>query len=119
MSREPPERGLETYLGSQRPWCPQSLGDAVDGFMEASGLKARLKQRKIHAVWDRALGARADAVRIVSLRSGVLEAEVGSAALLHELEFEKHVLLRVMQAEVKRPFIRRIVFRLGSLNQDD
>ena len=80
MSAEPPERGLEGYLGSIQPWRPRLLGEAVETFMGASGLTARLKYRKVYAVWGQALGSRADDVRVVSIRGGTLEAEVRSAA---------------------------------------
>ena len=111
------DRGLEKYLGGGRTAAPVSV--AVQEFLERSGLASRMKHREIYPVWDRLVGAtRAKHCRVGSLRGGVLEVEVSSAPLMHELEFEKHGFLKALQAEIPKPFIHRICFRLGRIERD-
>ena len=113
-----PDRGLEAYLNKGR--FVRSIGESVNELLERTGLSSRMKHREIYGVWEAlAGGARARHTRIVSVRGGgVLEIEVDSAPLMHELEFQKHGFLKAIQAQVEKPFINRIVFRLGSFEQE-
>lgn len=112
-----PDRGLEAYLNKGR--FVHSIGESVNQFLERTGLGSRMKHREIYGVWEGLAGpARTRHTRVVSVRRGVLEIEVDSAPLMHELEFQKHGFLRVIQTQVEKPFINRIVFRLGSFEQE-
>ena len=82
-----------------------------------SGLAERMKRPEVHEAWTRAVGERAAQTRIVRVRSGVLEVEVASAPL-HVLEFRKRQFLKALQAEIAKPFIERIVLRLGSFERE-
>ena len=107
---------LERYLSGRSRWS--TLDDAVGAFMDRSGLKRRMKYTAIYGVWDRALREDAEHTRVVSVRGGSLEVMVDSAALLHKLEFQRLDLVRLLQAEVSKPYITRILFRLGAPNEE-
>ena len=95
------------------------LSKAIRAFLKQSGLAAQLRHQKVYAVWERMLGDRAEHTRIAGLRRGVLEVEVDSAAMMQELEFERRLLERGLQAEVPKPFVERIHFRLASFDGTD
>jgi hypothetical protein len=82
-----------------------------------AGLLRRLRHPQLYDVWARALRERADQTRIVAVRRGTIEVEVASAALLQDLDFQRHDLARLLQAEVREPHIERIHFRLGSFER--
>lgn len=111
------DRNFEQFLSGGRSARPVS--EAIQEFLNRTGLVSRMKHREIYAVWERLAGeVRAKHTRVVSMRGGVLEIEVGSAPLMHELEFEKHTFLKALQAEIRKPFIHRIIFRLGRIEQE-
>jgi len=109
--------GLHRFLNGETKM--RSLGEALKGYVKRSGLASRLKHQELYRVWRQALRERADRTRITSVRSGTLEVEVDSAALVQELEFERRNLEKLLQAEVAQPFIERIYFRLGSFEQEE
>ena len=111
------DRGLERHLEGGSSWI-HPLGEVLKEHFKRSGLAERMKRPEVHEVWTRAAGARAAQTRIVGVRSGVLEVEVASAPLLHELEFSKRQFLKALQAEIAKPFIERIVLRLGSFERE-
>ena len=106
------DAGLDRYC--QEPWRIDSLGSVLKKYLKKSGLNSRLKHPELYTVWQKALGRSGEHTQIVGVRSGKLEVEVDSAALLQELEFQRHLLLKVLQAEVASPFVTAIQFRLGS-----
>lgn len=113
----PSDRGLEAYLSKGA--FAHTIGESLNDLMHRMGLASRMKHREIYGVWDGLVGkGRVRHTRIVSVRGGILEIEVDSAPLMHEMEFQKHGFLKAIQAQVKQPFINRIVFRLGTFEQE-
>ncbi len=94
---------------------PARLGDVL----------ARLRRKRVHplrprvrAVFEAFARALAEGnggpARPVSLRRGVLRAEVGSAARLHELSaFAREACAERTNALLGAPLVRRIEFRLA------
>jgi len=111
------DRGLERHLEGGSSWI-HPLGEVLKEHFKRSGLAERMKRPELHEVWTRAAGASASRTRIVGVRMGVLEVEVASAPLMHDLEFRKRQFLKALQAEIAKPFIERIVFRLGSFERE-
>jgi predicted nucleic acid-binding Zn ribbon protein len=111
------DRGLERYFAGDKPL--QRLGDALKAYMKRTGLASQLKHRGIYEVWRKALRSHADHTRVLGVRRGVLQVEVDSAPLLQELEFQRHILLKTLQAEVQEPFVSEIHFRVGSFDSSE
>jgi len=111
------DRGLERYL--TKGSVTHQLGDALKAYLKRTGLASQIKHRGIYEVWNKVLKGRAEHTRIAGVRRGVLQVEVDSAPLLQELQFERHLLLKVLQAEVEKPFVSSIHLRLGSFDSDE
>lgn len=114
---EKTDRGLERYL-TDGPRT-RSLRDSLKSFLKRAGLASQMKYRGIYQVWDKALKEQAESTRIVGIKRGVLQVEVDSASLLQDLEFQRHVLVKTLQAEIVNPYISGIHFRLASFDGTD
>lgn len=95
-----------------------SLGHALKGFLQASGLEAFIKYPRLAEAWEALAGPElAEHARVFSFRRGILEIAVSSSALLNEVEFRRSALLQAMQECVKKPFVRRLSFVLRPLQE--
>ena len=112
---EPAQARYERYL-SGGP-INEALGSILKRYLKRSGLASRIRHRKLYSIWQQALGDKAGRTRIVGVRRGELEVEVASAALRQELELQRHMYVKVLQAEVERPFVERIRFGLGNFER--
>jgi len=65
---------------------PSSLGEAIEAFLQESGLGRGLKLQRIFQAWNRTLGGLAPHARPVRFQRGRLWVQVDSSAHLHELQ---------------------------------
>ena len=113
MSRRPP---VDDW---QRPRSSASLGHALDLFLKKSGLGVLAKYPAIQGAWDSVVGPELSGrMRISSFRRGVLEIAVDSSALLTEVGFFRGAILEDIRQRVKKPFVSRISFVLGPMEED-
>lgn len=110
-------RGLNAYLSGRSRI--ESIGPIINRYMKNSGLGAALRHREIHEVWQSAVGPESTHTRLVGVRGATLEVEVESSALMQDLEMKRHNLLAALQAEVAKPFVSRIHFRLGDFGSEE
>ena len=78
---------------------PEAVGEILSRLFTARGWGRRQERLRLEEVWAEAIGAAGAAhTRVGSLRRGVLEVVVDSAALLHELaSFQKRRLLQELR----------------------
>lgn len=98
-----------------------TLKDAIQSFLQQSGLSRLAVQDQLGRAWTEALGPQiASHTRISrTIRRGVLNVEVDSSALLAELSgFRKPEILAVLRERFKREYIEDIRFKLGSFTEE-
>ena len=92
---------------------PAPLGDALRSFLRSSGLDAQLRDARVYAAWDAALGE-ALAKRAVPVRfhEGELTVEVTSSVHLQELtNFTGEQYRALANARLGREAIQRVAFK--------
>lgn len=84
--------------------------------LQQAGLAARLESQPVFDAYRSAVGETvAHRAKAVRLRGGVLEVEVTSSALLHDLRhFQASRILQHIQSTVTQPRVESIRFRLGA-----
>ena len=94
------------------------LGDVLAGLLQKRGYGRPLALQTWREAWARAAGERLAArSRIAGYRDGTLTVEVSSAAQRYELEaFHGGELLARLQQDTAAAGVRRLVFRVGSVN---
>jgi predicted nucleic acid-binding Zn ribbon protein len=107
------QRGLS---GADRAGRPTSVGEALAGFLKASGLANNLGAAALRDVWRQTVGGEiCSHTRVVGVRKNVLIVEVDSAPWLSELAgFYKQSILGEVQRKLPAERIRDIQFRTGS-----
>lgn len=100
--------------------APELLGEVLSRLFAARGWGRRSERVRLEQTWAEVAGpAVAAGTRLGSLRRGVLEILVGSAAMLQELaHFQKRRLLAELKARVPTP-ISDLRFRISALPDDD
>lgn len=95
---------------------PELLGEVLSRLFAARGWGRRSERVRLEQAWAEVAGpAVATGTRLGSLRRGVLEILVGSAAMLQELaHFQKRRLLTELKARVPTP-ISELRFRISAL----
>jgi predicted nucleic acid-binding Zn ribbon protein len=89
----------------------QTVGDGLNAFLEKSGVSFMMKHPELRATWNEIAGSEMAAhTQPSSLRNGVLEILVDSSSVLHEVQFNRHTLLKVLRQRIKQPFISRLTF---------
>ena len=91
-----------------------AIRDALDGFLRASGLSARMKTWPVFQAWIEALGPDlARRAKRVRFERGELVVEVDSATHFQELaSFTGESYRERANALLRKPEIRRVAFRL-------
>jgi predicted nucleic acid-binding Zn ribbon protein len=94
---------------------PEPLGEILARLFTSKGWGRQSERRRLETAWAAAAGPEvAGRTRVGSLRRGVLEVEVGSGALLHELaSFHKRSLLEGLKKQLPGTPLRDIKFRSG------
>ena len=96
-----------------------SMAEALNLFLKNSGLFALVKYPAIQRAWEGIIGPELSGrMRVRSFRRGVLEVAVESSALLTEVQFCRDALLEDLRRRVKKPFISRISFVVGPVEEE-
>jgi len=103
---------MRNVLG-KKPREAVSIARAMDRFLAASGLSARVRQWPVFRAWSEALGASGQHARAVRFEAGDLYVEVDSASHLHELSnFTGEQVRELANAQLGSQQIRRVHFQL-------
>ena len=88
----------------------QSLKEALDGLVEAYGLREKLDQQSIASFWDEIAGAMIARHTVsVKLRRGKLSIKVDSAPLRHELTYMREPLITLINQRMERVVVKEMV----------
>ena len=98
---------------------PKPINEVLAAYLEQSGLVRILSHPELYVAWQQVAGERVVShTRVGGLRRGVLEVEVDSASLLHELvSFEKQRLVTELRERLRDLFVKDIRFRLANLSE--
>ncbi len=90
------------------------LGEALQCYLDSSGLSRKMRELPVLDAWSLAVGERLAArARAVRFQDGELEVEVSSAAHRQELaSFTGEQYRRLANQRLGREEIRRVVFKL-------
>jgi len=107
--------GIHLVFDHYRSTRPLKIGDHLRAFMKASGLQGQVRSRKWVDLWTEVVGDEiAEQTCVAALRRTVLEVDVSSAALVHELTaFYKRVILSALRNDPRGKGISDIRFRLA------
>jgi hypothetical protein len=102
------------YATGKKPREAVSIACAMDRFLAASGLSARVRQSPVFRAWSEAQGgALGRHTRAVRFEAGALYVEVDSATHLHELSnFTGEQYRELANARLGSEQIRRVHFQL-------
>lgn len=103
-----------------RGQVPDRLGDALDCFLSASGIKIAWEFPDLAKAWEHILGREmASHAKVSKFQRGVLEITVDSSALMSEMQFARPMILRHLQEEVRKPFVSEIRWVLTAPHEND
>ncbi len=96
---------------------PENLGEILGRLFTARGWGRRQGQLHLEKAWAEVAGAEfAAQTRVVCLRRGALEVEVGNAVLLHQLRgFHKRRLLEQLRRRLPDTPLADLRFRAAAL----
>ncbi|MFT3885517.1 MAG: DUF721 domain-containing protein [Flavobacteriales bacterium] len=87
----------------------QSLGEALDGLVEAYGLREKLDEQSIASMWDDVAGGMVARHTVaVKLRRGKLYIKVDSAPLRVELTYMRTTLMELLNKRFGRTVVQEI-----------
>ena len=87
----------------------QSLKEALDGLVDAYGLREKLDEQSITSVWDEVAGGMvARHTTGVKLRRGKLYIKVDSAPLRVELGFMRGTLIELLNQRIGRAVVQEM-----------
>jgi len=91
---------------------PRSVGDFLPGILRQLGHKRH--RAAVQDALEHAVGCAASSCQVVGLRAGRLIVEVASAPLFAELRgFRAEEIRQAINAELGRPEVAQILFRMG------
>jgi predicted nucleic acid-binding Zn ribbon protein len=95
---------------------PENLADVLARLFTSRGWGRKSERVRLETAWAEAVGPElAPATRVGAFRRGVLEVEVRSAVLKHELEqFHKRRLLADLRARLAGVTLADLKFRAGA-----
>ncbi len=74
---------------------PSLWGEIMGGFLQHSGLKKRIREKRVLDSWARAVGpAVAEQTQPFRLRNGVLEVKVTNSVWMQQLQFMKGLIIQ-------------------------
>lgn len=96
---------------------PERIGEVLSRLFTARGWGRRQERTRLERAWEEAAGAEiAKHTRVGVVKRGVMEIEVGSAALLQELAgFHKKRLLEALKKNLAGVTLRDLRFRAGAI----
>ena len=100
---------------NQHGRMPQRIGDVVAQLLSRSGYAQTELDRRYQETWNSIVGPRfQNQSSVGSLRHGVVNVTVASSAVLQELTFRKHELIKKLQSEFSEAAITDLKFRIGA-----
>ena len=114
-------RKSESYSRWFRARQPKKIGNVVAQLMQRRGFAQIENSRQLEDAWDSVIGNsvigdRAATSRVGAIRRGTLEVWVVSSLMMQELTFQKQRILQDMQQAYPAGKIKKIRFRVGSIN---
>lgn len=120
--RRVPHSALRTpHSAFQTDRGPENVGEILSRLFTARGWGRRQERLRLEEAWADAIGpAGIQHTRVGSLRRGVLEVTVDSAALLQELaSFQKRRLLEELRRRLPGTPLTDLRFRAGVVKDND
>lgn len=97
---------------------PKRVRDLINDIITRRGIAAEQSNQELQSAWDAAAGLDiANQTRIGTLRRGVLEIVVDNSSLLQLVSFEQERLLEQINHQLRKAEIKRLQFRVGSINR--
>ncbi len=97
---------------------PKRVRDLINDIITRRGIAAEQSNHELQGAWDSAAGMDiANQTRIGSLRRGVLEIVVDNSSLLQMVSFDQVRLLEQINHQLRKADIKRLQFRVGSINR--
>ncbi len=96
---------------------PKTARDLINVIMVRRGIAAEQSNRALRDDWDAVVGPdTAGQTRPTSIRRGTLEVIVSNSSLLQMLSLEQHRLLAELNLKNPNAAIKKLRFRIGSVN---
>ena len=97
---------------SKRKFEPQLLGKVLSEIIESKALYRGITNEKINGLWDQLLGDKiSQFTNKVELRNETLFVSLSSAPLREELSYGKEKIMRMLNEEMGKETIKKIVLR--------
>ena len=97
---------------SKRKFEPQLLGKVLSEIVESKALYRGITNEKINGLWDQLLGDKiSQFTNKVELRNETLYVSLSSAPLREELSYGKEKIMRMLNEEMGKETIKKIVLR--------
>ena len=97
---------------SKRKFEPQLLGKVLSEIIESKALYRGITNEKINGLWDQLLGDKiSQFTDKVELRNETLYVSLSSAPLREELSYGKEKIMRMLNEEMGKETIKKIVLR--------
>ena len=97
---------------SKRKFEPQLLGKVLSEIIESKALYRGITNEKINGLWDQLLGDKiSQFTNKVELRNETLYVSLSSAPLREELSYGKEKIMRMLNEEMGKETIKKIVLR--------
>ena len=97
---------------SKRKFEPQLLGKVLSEIVESKALSRGITNEKINGLWNQLLGDNiSQFTDKVELRNETLYVSLSSAPLREELSYGKEKIMRMLNEEMGKEIIKKIVLR--------
>jgi predicted nucleic acid-binding Zn ribbon protein len=97
---------------SKRKFEPQLLGKVLSEIIESKALYRGITNEKINGLWDQLLGDKiSQFTNKVELRNETLYVSLSSAPLREELSYGKEKIMRMLNEEMGKETIKKIILR--------
>ena len=97
---------------SKRKFEPQLLGKVLSEIVESKALHRGITNEKINGLWNQLLGDNiSQFTDKVELRNETLYVSLSSAPLREELSYGKEKIMRMLNEEMGKEIIKKIVLR--------
>ena len=99
-------------VNSKRKFGPQLLGKVLSEIVESKALYRGITNEKINGLWNQLLGDNiSQFTDKVELRNETLYVSLSSAPLREELSYGKEKIMRMLNEEMGKETIKKIVLR--------
>lgn len=96
------------------------LRGCLQEYLDNSGISFLAAHPDLHFAWAAIIGEElAQHAKVVGFKRGIIEVAVDSSSLMHEIQFHRAALLADLRAQIKKPFISRIVFRVTPKREEN